>query len=695
MVFYWFCDSKINNIGERYLLLNNNHFNSFLTDKKLIINNQDVKIITDLQYQISLWLEENYRRYSKSIFSNIAIRYEHNNPEIISLFSPEMILFLDELFSQTSMHLEFQHILKTANNNILNIWNNIEDSLTELCLFAEKAYLLLFLKNSNTEIDLNLIAKRIFSIRKQKTYNYEFISKQKAIKIMVARIIPIDVAFNLYSRTKIKRKNIILAGGDATRYLKIINVLANENNYFLSKSKILDLKNNPDNKDISQLFEIDELKKIFKTPLFQYLGCSLSDIHNAFSSKGIYLYKLKIYLKKAQKTFQPGLIPKAMNIAYKCTLSNKPVYLSFFIASIIRIYSEILRENSFGNELIYVVKNIAHKNAFEASLSLLFSSGKFDEQRLKIKLTTSTSPALPLSDYHKGFIFENRQLKTSSPGHGPAFIKVMNEELMATPSDEISASLRSLDNSGTYVNTYCTLLQKAAVFEHNLREQLVSALRKNTEELNYFFQQLGIFSEKNLKDQIIAFIENRWNCIVSKSMTFSEISEVINNLPISVILVTLPQKATGGGLFVLNNGEMVVLDKNQNKNQTEIAKFNPMIFATYIKNKIIDCYDTECLFITHKSNGHISYKQSESASTHIASCPQKTLNRFIEYNKNNIENVFVQQKTILDSLEDNNIFLSNQLTKDIEFICRHLEDSLQDCINTLHDFQNNFLAICE
>jgi hypothetical protein len=230
------------------------------------------------------------------------------------------------------------------------------------------------------------------------------------------------------------------------------------------------------------------------------------------------------------------------------------------------------------------------------------------------------------------------------------------------------------------------------VFENSIREELVEALNGSKKKIIGFLRQLGIFSEKNLKERIAEYVKKRWDfCLDSKS-SYKEMAKTLASLPISVVLVVSGHEAEGGGLYVLETGEMVVVDRCSNQDQRDLKKFNPMIFATYIKEKIPEEFDRDCLFVTTKGDGHKTYYQGESASTHIATCPNRTLKRFIDFNRQDVTEIFIQQKTIEDSSEDKNVFFTEQLMKDIELICSELGIDEQEFIVAVHTLQKEFLS---
>ncbi len=657
-----------------------------------IIKNKEKKSNVSLQKKLYLWLNDSYERYSKSIFSNIAVASEIRHDEQISLFAPKMIVFLDELFSQTELYYEFQSIIRKSSKEDIEIWQTIESRLGDICLFAERAYLFTLSIKEDSIIDISLVKRRIISIRKQHMFSYKFASRAKAEEVMMSQLISIDVAFSLYHRTKIKRKEMILAGGDATRFLKIIKVLSSLEYAVLDEKDIFMIKYNHGYKDIAHLFSLEAFKRIFMTPMFQYIGCTSQEIDSSFTTESVDMVRLKPYLERVLETFKPGVIPKAMNIVYKCVGENKVIYLSYFTASVIRIYAEILREDSFGSELVYVVKNKEQLLAFSETLHYLYTQGGLDENRLKLKFVETTKAAIPLSDYHKGFVFQDDEIVVSSPGHGPAFIKVMNDEIKRLFSEGgACVSLRTLDNSGAHVMNYATLVQKAVVFENGVRDDLVEALNGSKKRIVGFFRQLGLFSEIDLKEKITEYVKKRWDFNLDSKSNYKDMAKVLSNLPISVILVISGYETEGGGLYVLDSEEMVVVDKCKSDEQREIKKFNPMIFATYAKEEFPEEFDRECLFVTSKGDAKLTYYQAESASTHIATCPNRTLKRFLDFNREDISEIFIQQKTIDDSSEEKNKAFTGQLIKDIELICSELNIDEQEFIVSVHSLQKDFL----
>ncbi len=644
-----------------------------------------------LQNKLYLWLNDSYERYSKSIFSNLAVASEMKHDEQISLFSPKMIIFLDELFTQTELYLEFQAVIRRATPEQFEVWQTIDSRLRDICLLAERAYLYTLAIKEDTNIDIALVKRRIISIRKQHMFSYKFASRDKAEEVMMSHLISIDVAFSLYHRTKIKRKEMILAGGDATRFLKIIKVLAGLEYAFLDEKDIFMIKYNHGYKDIAHLFSLEALKRIFMTPMFQYIGCTPLEVESSFTNEGFDMQRMRPYVDGVLDTFKPTAVPKAMNIVYKCVGENKVIYLSYFTASVIRIYAEILREDSFGSELIYVVKNIQQKDAFTETLHYLITQGGLDEKRLRIRFIETTKAAIPLSDYHKGFVFQDDEIVVSSPGHGPAFIKVMNDEVTTNSSAGACVSLRTLDNSGAHVMNYATLVQKAVVYENGVRDDLVDALNGSKKKIVGFFRQLGLFSDIDLKEKITEYVKKRWDFTLDSKSNYKDMGKVLSRLPISVILVISGYDSEGGGLFVLDSEEMVVVDKCKSEDQRDIKKFNPMIFATYAKEEFPEEFDRECLFVTTKGDAQKTYYQAESASTHIATCPKRTLKRFLDFNREDRSEIFIQQKTLDESTEDKNKAYTDQLIKDIELICSELVIDEQEFIVAVHTLQKEFL----
>jgi len=643
--------------------------------------------------KIQAWLKDNYERYSKFILSSInqeeTILYDDN----VSLFTPKMILFLDELFNQTELCLDFKLFLKSASAEKLDIWEGLDDRLGEICLYAEKAYIYLLAIETDPKIDIALVKRRIMSIRNKNVYTYSFLERIKAEKVLAEQLLSVDDAFALYHSTKIQRKEMILAGGDATRFLKMVMVLlqlANEAKV-LREEDIFMIKYTHAYKDISHLFSFSAFKEVLMTPIFQYIGCSSKDVARAFEGGVFNLESLKPYIEKVATTFKPGVVPKAMNIVYKCVGEGSVLYLSFLTASIIRIYAEILREDSFGSELIYVVKNKKQVEAFTEPIDYLYSRGGFDKKRLLVRFVETTKAALPLSDYHKGLVFDDDDILTSSPGHGPAFMKIINEEL-TNNSSGVTISLRTVDNSGAHVTNYVALVQKAVVFEHEMRMELVEALNGSKKKTAAFFRQLGIFCETNMKERIAEYVKKRWDVVIDTKNDYKEIAKSLSEMPMSVALVISGQESKGGGLYVLDSGHLVIIDNGKSEEQREIKKFNPMIFATYINKKLEEDFDRECLFVTTKGDAKTTYYQAESASTHIATCPGKTLKRFINFNRNDVSEVFIQQKTIEESSEEKNKAFTTQLIQDIEFICNEVGVDREELVVSIHMLQKEFLS---
>ncbi len=655
------------------------------------LSENKLETVVSLQRRLGLWLNDSYERYSKSIFSNIAIASEIKHDEQVSLFSPKMIVFLDELFVQTDIYAAFHSLLRRTGDEQLEEWKTLDARLGDICLYAERAYLYALAIQEDTKIDIALVKRRIISIRKQHMFSYSFASRDRAEAVMMSQLISIDVAFSLYHRTKIKRKEMILAGGDATRFLKIINVLHSLEYPVLDEKDIFMIKYNHGYKDIAHLFSIEAFKRIFMTPMFQYVGCTQKEVESSITNDSVDMLRLRPYIERVIDTFKPGVIPKALNIVYKCVGDNKVIYLSFFAASIIRIYAEILREDSFGSELIYVVKNKKQLDAFSETLHYLFTQGGLQERRLKIKFIETTKAAIPLSDYHKGFVFEDDEIVVSSPGHGPAFIKVINDHVSESVRGTC-VSLRTLDNSGAHVMNYATLVQKAVVFENGVRDDLVEALNGSKKKIVGFFRQLGIFSELDLKEKITEYVKKRWDFTLDSKSNYKDMARILSTMPISVILVISGFDSEGGGLYVLDSDEMVVVDKCKSDEQREIKKFNPMIFATYAKEEFPEEFDRECLFVTTKGDGKKTYYQAESASTHIATCPNRTLKRFIDFNREDRSEIFIQQKTIDDSSEDKNKAFTDQLIKDIELICSEIGIDEQEFIVSVHSLQKEILS---
>ncbi len=641
-----------------------------------------------------------YFNPNKRSFDLIKEEQSHNGG-----IKSEIIKMMDYKFSLTNVYHELNNIVRTSNpfiaenirSKFIENINLINNDLKDEILLAEKYLIAIeaievekeYSKNSKN-LSLHLILPRIKAIRAGKNFEIELAEKELSEKIFNKKLISLDQAIKLYSKGKIRRNEMILAGGDATRYFRFLYLIHDlpNNVEYITEELLKHLSQDDRNSDIKNTITLKNIGMLIDTPLFKNVGFKYEDIRTKYCLK-----TLKEGVNKVLLKFNPDYIPKAMNYAVHLEIDKQDLYVSFFMASILRTYSEIIKEKTTGNKLYYVVRNKHIANVLKIMSQQLYNENIFCKKTLGLEFIGDIENSVAINASNSFLNFDdNQHLQTTSTGHGPAFIKISNRIREINLGESSCFSVRTMDNIGSKICVYSGILQKAVVAENTLRDKLVKYLKSESKAniIKLLEIKAKEMSTEAIKSKLIQYIDKHWDYKINKDYisSLSDFATQIENLPITVAIVISGASSVGGGLYVDTNGNMSILDKFKLKNKVKqtVSKFNPMLFASLIKKPISYSEENDLIFVTQKNKKGVLIYQGESAATHIATNPRRVLKRIINVEEN-ITEVFKDQKTIDQSHAHNTTHIAQQLAADISLIEEKTKINKRNIINLINNIQ--------
>ncbi|OGI12021.1 MAG: hypothetical protein A2Y40_07800 [Candidatus Margulisbacteria bacterium GWF2_35_9] len=623
----------------------------------------------------------------------------------------ENIRVIDYAFTRKPIYKVFQNLLNgptlttdsSAISKIRVNLNKLNDKLDKVTLYAERLLLAIvascFHLTSSNEVNLDLVISRIVAIRSLKNTPFCVADSLTAEKIFKQKLSTYESARKKYEKVWVNRCELVLAGGDATRYLKLLEAISSISSECeeLTEEFLQKMQTDERYYDIKHLLNIEMVEKVFETPIFKNVGVHLTKTDNNLKPRSIKLPALRILIDAVLAKFDRDKIPKALNYAFSFSVGQKEVFISFFMATLIRMYAEIIEEKSLGNYLYYMVKNKRIAEVLKEIISKLQETKILDKDLLDVRFITNIEGSLPLT-YDKNYLVFDKQnhLKTTSTGHGPAFIKASEQiltDLKGSSSHPVVFSVRTIDNSGTDIAHFSGLTQKGAMYENNLRNDLVDSIMRDDKE--HVFSLINhkpekIITKASYIKKIIGFIEKRWDFRLDLKdiNSFEEIAERIKALPITVAIVLGDHKSAGGGLNVNKDGQMAIVDKYYCLDDEKIlSKFNPMLFSTIITKPYNKDMDSHLIFISKKNKKEVLSLQGESAATHIATDPKNVLKRIIEISGNKVGKAFADQKTLDQSHNNSTKEMTKEMQKDFRVLAKKTKISMAEIIIQINNVQ--------
>ncbi|HAR63252.1 MAG TPA: hypothetical protein DCS13_07295 [Candidatus Margulisbacteria bacterium] len=596
----------------------------------------------------------------------------------------EKVLEIDRRFEQEYPELRsrLQSFLQESDEfnalfekiKIINIKKNVKKRIItepEMYLIA-----LACMDKNYSANDLAVLIPRLRATKTNQGFTFTAADKNVTAEIFNRKLVTVQEAKDLYGgNVASSRHEVVLAGGDATRYLLVLKALKSLSDSLsvIDQGVLSGLSSSNAYKDVKKLFTYKNLATVFNTPMFTNVGYNSELLKTA----GMYdVKKVKVAVNTVLDKFENT--PKALNYAYRVDVGNQSTYLTFFMNTLLRTYAKVDMEGSSGNVLHYMVHNQTVADSMDNMVQALINAKLLDPAKLDIKFMTRPKDGMAVDPDTRQLLLNDKNIPDpKSAGHGPAYTKAVNELVsLKDVSDNVSFSIRTVDNSGSDVSTYTAYIQNGCVKENQLRDELLTVIRSNNKKA---FQELLAKSEygidvtlydmdNDLNLLVAQFIDDRWDFEVSSS---EDIAAQIENLPISIAVVVDPLPIhKGGGLYVEDGtGRMSITDKRDllpNTDEKDVLfKFSPMVYGSLVKQEMDSSMEDGLVFVATKSKGE-SYIQGESASTHLATSHDRVMKRIISVPKEDLETAFIQQKTIDESSENNNLELSRKLCQDIE-----------------------------
>lgn len=605
------------------------------------------------------------------------------------------------------------YVLPQYHKYFCDTLNKLEYSLERITLKAERYLLALeSLENRINQnhkpavIDLDLVISRLQAIRNNITFGIRIANKKFAGKIFKEKVLSLKQAQQLYTDNEIERNEVILAGGDGTRYLGFLYALWNlpDTIDYVTDDVFYALSKYKKYQDIAHIINQKTLNIIIETPLFSSCGISAGQIKKNYA--GYFdLRSIKAAIGIILNKFNPEMIPKAMNYGFELKFKEKNLYINFFLSAFIRTVNELIKNDKKKHTLFYIVRNKKHATALEMIVKKLQVENIISLKNIDLKFISGIRDSIAIESETTFFLFdEDNKLKTTSTGHGPAFIRAVKdiyEEMKVTKDNPLTFSIRTMDNIGTDLCYFTGLTQRAAQQENELRNKLVKALReKNKLAIRQIIKtvQKQFYSKRFLMNEVVEFINIHWDFQIQDHayLSFKDIAEIIDEKPITVAVVLADHHSVGGGLYVNTDGQMVVIDKyvQLNKVKSTLTQFNPMLYSMLIKRPLTKDDENQIIYIVQKNKKGKAILQGESAATHIATNPDNVLKRVISLTKNDIENidvVFKDQKTLNQTHKENTVSMQNKLIADIKAIAVKSKRPLNEIIDRINGAQEDAL----
>ena len=642
--------------------------------------------------RISLW-DKSKKKIDSQKIEEYNTLFKEKNQEVIQR--------LEELITRSA---EFKNRFSTivATNNQYNFM-----TLPEIYLLALKTMTTDF--SGKKKIDSEsweIIYPRLLAARTDACFTFPVANKEASEKIFNLKTISLDEAEKLYgSKMKNPRTEFVIAGGDATRYLKALYSLEKALKLVSNSSQALDpiflnqLINDPSNDDVKGLFCTKKLTAILETPIFHFSGVNSQSVSK--DQNGNYnALEFKNALTKVLNNLGKDLA-KVHTYAYEMTINNKKYFFNYFMNSYLQTLKKVMEEGTKGNFMYFMVKDAKNLHALEKVIDYLKQNDLFNPEILDVRFMDRTKDGLPVDVKTGQLVFDGNNLKTSSTGHGPALIKAANEVLTQSRKESVIFSVRTVDNSGSDLAEYTAIGQNGARIEFELKKQVTKILRDNDKDAffklldnpKYGIKKVDYDSDKPLEDLVVKFVQDRWDPEFEKSDSVSLIKQLASKVMMTIAFVVSPRpEHKGGGLYVNKHSRrMAIVDKQQMTKEQEQSKdfsfyFNPMLYIVNVEEKLDGKIETNAIFVAKKGTID-AYFQGESASTHLATDPKYTLKRIVVVPKEKLENAFLQQKTIDETTVSANKDLTAKLTGIVESLAKEKGKSMAEIADILFTAQ--------
>lgn len=556
-------------------------------------------------------------------------------------------------------------------------------------------------------IDHDTVKYRLIALARGESFTYIVADKETSKKIFAKKLIGLEEARRIYGdKFKQPMHEFVIAGGDATRFLLLFEALAKRmadhqstsGKMILDDADFAEMQRNPDYKDIKKLFNTETIKQIFELPIYNFINMQGNLELPKVNNDGNFLVsELKFSMDEVLK--RTSSLPKAMVYSLEHIIGKDKFFTNYFMIKILRAYLTALEKQATGgNHLYFMVKDQTTINALKEGLKYLIDKEIISEKVLKVHFMDRPWDALPITKNGNLIFNDQGDVLQTSTGHGLALIKGVNEVMKINNGRPAAISVQTIDNCGVDVFKYTAIAENGCHVENKLRKELIEILfderaedKETIEKIKDLFERNFIdaskydLSSENLASTFAQFISDRWDFVldpagkqknqeyvIAKKMDVNAIFDKIKELPITIAIVVSPEPGqTGGGLYVsAENESMAVVDKfkfqnaEQEKNEDYAFYFNPMLYAMYTVNPLPPEFEEGSLFLANKKN----YIQAESASTHLATNPQRVLKRIVSVPSEELKQVFQQNKTIDETHKDKLQDIHDQIQRDVEHL---------------------------
>ncbi|MEK6557124.1 MAG: hypothetical protein AABZ14_02360, partial [Candidatus Margulisiibacteriota bacterium] len=404
------------------------------------------------------------------------------------------------------------------------------------------------------QIDLDIIIPRLKAIRSQASFSFRPAGEIKTKQVFRQKLLSLKDASQMYGLGEVPRCEVILAGGDATRYFRLPRALtALKDGDMVSPDTLTELASRLSDQELVKSISIQNVLRLFQTPVFRSSIPNGGTLYSQID-KGISVLRLREALDCVFAKFSPENVPKALNYAYIVSLEGQDIYLSFFMSSLLRTYVDILAEGGQGQQLYYIVRNLKIRQALEEVIRTLNKEKLLDKEILQVRFMDSLSDSIAVSSEDHFLLLDvDCHMMTTSTGHGPAFLKTVETlfaDLPAGAKTDVLFSVRTMDNGGTHLGYFTGLAQRGVLAENKLRDELVEALsRKDYKKVGRIIGLRGLHfhAEKALMNRLISYVDSRWDYHIQSTESLDVAMNEIRSLPITLAFVISDYESSGGG----------------------------------------------------------------------------------------------------------------------------------------------------
>lgn len=577
--------------------------------------------------------------------------------EINQKFKAECFELISELLDMEQKSAVFAKGLK-----------KLRDINEKLKIYTEPDMYLLALKSMtedfmgkpiNAPITVDLAYPRVNAARKNLSFLFNVADKATAAQIFKDKLLSLQEAEALYGLQRtVPKQECVIAGGAATRYKQILFALnlalkdITDDMAVMNESIFKPLKENSTYKDIKGFLSTKKIEELLNSPIFHSAGFKTENFRK--DANGDFFVQ---DIKKAVDTVinRYNGILKAMDYGYEVDLDGQKIYVTYFLNKYLTTLMSLKEANIHGSKIYFQLDNKKNITALQEMVERLKACQIINPKILDIKfMDEKQAPVVSMNNGH--LVLKENNLLTQPTGHGAAFITAGNA-ILADQKKSVPFSLQNLDNSATKLPKYTTLTHNACEMENQLREELISVLKKDDSSAffkmifnpKYAIDSSKYESNKSLPELAAQLIDQRWDYRVDLS---KDIVSQIGNLPITIAVVAEVAPGViqaGGGLFVnRDTQQMAIVDKRnltkeQEKNADFLTYFNPVLFTTMPKKEMTGDMESNAIFVTEKGTTE-KFLKGESASTHLATDPTQVLKRVIYVPFNQKSTLIVEHK---------------------------------------------------